>query len=433
MATQYSIVGELGSGAHGVVFRAKTLSNSSDKHEYVALKRMVLDHGSPSYHSLLKRTVREIRLLRIMKHDNIVGLKRIHLKQSFSDTGRKEDKQEVYMAMDVMETDLQTYIQRKEYDHSFSSKEIMLQLLRGLQFLHCEGVIHRDIKPSNILINSALKIVKICDFGLARVLNCAEIPHNGFRRRQSSLLTETECMTGYVETRWYRAPELLLMSTHRRRDGREYGKEIDLWAVGCVLAELLNRRPMFQGDDVWEQMYLIAKAVGPIPKHMLPGSSEPEGQDDTKLIGYLGVAEPSCDFAARFAGKDRDAIDLCKKLLTIDPESRIKANGALEHPCFRNFSPKVKIRPQLGDVLRREFGFETTDPCPSELEDLIEEEEMYYIRMCGEVSVIHEEVEKNLSQEADTKREDDDPDRYPDQIKIGNDIRLCAQEEKLDF
>lgn len=107
----------------------------------------------------------------------------------------------------------------------------LYQILRGLKYIHSANVIHRDLKPSNLLLNANCDL-KICDFGLAR------------------LSAENEFMTEYVVTRWYRAPELLLNSS-------DYTAAIDVWSVGCIYMELMNRKPLFPGKDQMHQMRLL--------------------------------------------------------------------------------------------------------------------------------------------------------------------------------
>ena len=107
----------------------------------------------------------------------------------------------------------------------------LYQILRGLKYIHSANVLHRDLKPSNLLLNANCDL-KICDFGLARVTS------------------ETDFMTEYVVTRWYRAPELLLNSS-------DYTAAIDVWSVGCIFMELMNRKPLFPGKDQVHQMRLL--------------------------------------------------------------------------------------------------------------------------------------------------------------------------------
>lgn len=116
--------------------------------------------------------------------------------------------------------------------HALQLQYFLYQILRGLKYIHSANVIHRDLKPSNLLLNANCDL-KICDFGLARPT------------------AENECMTEYVVTRWYRAPELLLNS--------DYTAAIDIWSVGCIFLELMNRRPLFPGRDHVHQMRLLTE------------------------------------------------------------------------------------------------------------------------------------------------------------------------------
>lgn len=146
------------------------------------------------------------------------------------------------------------------------------QILRGLKYMHSAGVLHRDLKPANLLLTAACDL-KICDFGLARA---AASGTSG----AAPAAPELE-MTTYVITRWYRAPELLLTSSH-------YTAAVDVWSVGCILGEMLGRRPLFRGDSVINQMALIVTALG-----------TPSDED----LSFLhGQADLKANIQRRFAG-----------------------------------------------------------------------------------------------------------------------------------
>nr|GMD99829.1 mitogen-activated protein kinase homolog MMK1 [Ipomoea batatas] len=178
----------IGKGAYGIVCSAL----NSETNEHVALKKIAnaFDNRIDA-----KRTLREIKLLRHMDHENIVGIRDIippPQRKSFND---------VYIAYELMDTDLHQIIRSNQ-----ALSEEHCQLLRGLKYIHSANVLHRDLKPSNLLLNANCDL-KICDFGLARVTS------------------ETDFMTEYVVTRWYRAPELLLNSS-------DYTAAIDVWFSG---------------------------------------------------------------------------------------------------------------------------------------------------------------------------------------------------------
>ena len=167
-----------------------------------------------------KRTIREAKLLRLISHENVIGIVDILPPLSLSDF------KDVYVISELMDTDLHQIIQSPQALTLDHLQYFVYQLLRGIKYIHSLDVVHRDLKPSNLLLNGNCDL-KICDFGLARALGNAD---------QSSFLTE------YVATRWYRAPEVLLSWCR-------YTKALDMWSVGCIVAELLGRRPIFPGPQ----------------------------------------------------------------------------------------------------------------------------------------------------------------------------------------
>ena len=222
---RYSMIRVVGSGAYGVVISAsdaKTNKNCAIK----MVPRAFNDEIDA------KRILREIKLLKHMRHENIVGIV-----DMMPPTARYlEDFHDVYIVADLMETDLHRIIYSKQKLSIDHVQYFIYQVLRGLKYIHSADVIHRDLKPSNLLVNSNCDL-KICDFGLARGINEAHAEGRG----GTMLLTE------YVVTRWYRAPEIMLAC-------HEYSKPIDLWSVGCIFAELIQRKPYFPGDDYIDQV-----------------------------------------------------------------------------------------------------------------------------------------------------------------------------------
>merc|ERR1711937_689248 len=150
------------------------------------------------------------------------------------------DFEDIYIVTDLMETDLHRVIYSKQQLTDEHFQYFIYQLLRGLKYLHSANVLHRDLKPSNILVNKNCDL-KICDFGLAR----------GFRKEGE----EDNNLTDYVVTRWYRAPEVVLLASG-------YTKAIDVWAVGCILCELIGKRPVFRGHDHLDQIKKIISVIG---------------------------------------------------------------------------------------------------------------------------------------------------------------------------
>lgn len=204
----YQNLTPVGTGAYGTVCAAESLLNN----EKVAIKKFTRPFQSPIH---AKRTHRELRLLRLMNHENVIDMYDV-----FTSDLDAANLNEVYFVSVLMGADLSNIlkIQRLSDDHI---QFLVYQILRALKYIHSAGIIHRDLKPSNIAVNEDCEL-KILDFGLAR--------H-----------TDQE-MTGYVATRWYRAPEIMLNWMH-------YTQTVDIWSVGCIMAELITGKTLFPGAD----------------------------------------------------------------------------------------------------------------------------------------------------------------------------------------
>jgi len=251
----------------------------------------------------------------------------------------------LYYVMEIMHSDLQKVIDGKVELSEEHVIWIVYQILRGVSYLHSGKVIHRDLKPGNILVNDDCS-VKITDFGLAR----------GMRPRQRIKKTEEpdeevkgeevimdevdanaeieEELTEYVMTRWYRAPEVMVSSRH-------YEYAVDIWSVGCILAELLNRKPLFKGENYVSQLNKIFRIIG-----------TPEEKDyaifrNTAALNYvrkMDKLEPT-PWHEVFPTASEKAIDLLSKMLVFNPADRITAAQALEHPYFAKFRKADKVLP----------------------------------------------------------------------------------------
>lgn len=292
----------IGEGAYGVVVSATHLPSSTK----VAIKRI-----TPFDHSMFcMRTLREIKLLRHFRHENIIAILDIIKPTSF------EAFNEVYLIQELMETDLHRVIRTQELsdDHC---QYFIYQTIRGLKALHTADVLHRDLKPSNLLLNANCDL-KICDFGLAR--SAALPPPDAGPNGGGGYMTE------YVATRWYRAPEVMLSF-------KEYSKAIDMWSVGCILAEMINGRPLFPGRDYHHQLGLILDVLGtPVMEDFYEITS-------SRSKDYLRALP----FRKRRNLKDLcpkatdNAIDLLKQCLTFSPRKRITVEQALEHPYLEPY------------------------------------------------------------------------------------------------
>ncbi|XP_031272770.1 mitogen-activated protein kinase homolog MMK1 [Pistacia vera] len=278
----------IGKGAYGIVCSAL----NSETNEHVAIKKIAnaFDNKIDA-----KRTLREIKLLRHMDHENVVAIRDIvppPERESFND---------VYIAYELMDTDLHQIIRSNQALSEEHCQYFLYQILRGLKYIHSANVLHRDLKPSNLLLNANCDL-KICDFGLARVTS------------------ETDFMTEYVVTRWYRAPELLLNSS-------DYTAAIDVWSVGCIFMELMDRKPLFPGRDHVHQLRLLMELIG------TPSEADIEflNENAKRYIRQLPPHNRQ-SFTEKFASVHPLAIDLVEKMLTFDPRQRITVEDALAHP-----------------------------------------------------------------------------------------------------
>ncbi|PRQ33809.1 putative mitogen-activated protein kinase CMGC-MAPK family [Rosa chinensis] len=282
-------ISPVGRGAYGIVCCA---TNSETKEE-VAIKKIgnAFDNRIDA-----KRTLREIKLLSHMDHDNIVKIKDIIRPPD------KENFNDVYIVYELMDTDLNQIINSSQPLTDDHCQYFLYQLLRGLKYIHSAHVLHRDLKPSNLLLNANCDL-KICDFGLARTTS------------------ETDFMTEYVVTRWYRAPELLLNCS-------EYTAAIDIWSVGCIFMEILMREPLFPGKDYVQQLGLITELLGSPEDSNLGFLRSENAKKYVKQLPHV----PKKPFAQKFPNVSPVAIDLAEKMLVFDPSKRITVEEALNHP-----------------------------------------------------------------------------------------------------
>lgn len=231
---RYELIDMIGSGAYGIVCAAKDHGDigADGQPKLVAIKKII---KAFEHRIFALRTIRELKIQRLLDHENVLGIRRILKPDS------RKEFDELYVVTELMETDLTTIIKSKQALTEDHYQFFLYQILRGLKYTHSAGVYHRDLKPRNLLVNSNCDL-KICDFGLAR----ADI---------EEISSDKSRMTDYVVTRWYRAPEIIFQH-------QKYTAAVDVWAVGCIFAELILRKPLMPAGSEKEQLQMITNLIG---------------------------------------------------------------------------------------------------------------------------------------------------------------------------
>ena len=229
---------------------------------------------------------------------------------------------------ELMECDLAAIIRSGQPLTDAHFQSFIYQILCGLKYIHSANVLHRDLKPGNLLVNADCEL-KICDFGLARGFSVDPEENAGY-------------MTEYVATRWYRAPEIMLSfqsytkasmfdrlsETVECRIHAHHSYVVDVWSVGCILAELLGGRPFFKGRDYVDQLNQILHILGTPNEETLSRIGSPRAQEYVRNLPFM----PKTPFTSLFPQANPDALDLLDRMLAFDPSSRISVTEALEHP-----------------------------------------------------------------------------------------------------
>ncbi|BDA42491.1 Mitogen-activated protein kinase 15 [Coccomyxa sp. Obi] len=338
-ANRYAIKEVIGKGSYGVVCSAVDIKTG----EKVAIKKIhnVFDHVSDA-----TRILREIKLLRLLRHPDIVEIKHIMLPPS------PREFKDIYVVFELMETDLHQVIKANDDLTPEHHQFFLYQMLRGLKYIHTAKVFHRDLKPKNILANADCKL-KVCDFGLARP-SFNDMPTTIF-------------WTDYVATRWYRAPELCGSFFAK------YSTAIDIWSIGCIFAEILLGKPLFPGRNVVHQLELITDLLGtPSPEVIAKVRNE-------KARRFLMNMrrKPGVNLEQYFPRADRGALRLLKRMLAFDPAERPSSEEALADPYFAGLSQPGR-EPSAQPVSKLSFDFERRKLSTDEVRELIYREILEY-------------------------------------------------------
>ncbi|KAM6981063.1 mitogen-activated protein kinase 6 [Aplochiton taeniatus] len=305
LGPRYMDLKPLGYGGNGLVFSAV----DTDCEKRVAVKKIILTDSQSVKHAL-----REIKIIRRLDHDNIVKVF-----ETLGPSGRRltedvvslTEVNSVYIVQEYMDTDLCQVLERGLPSEGHA-RLFMYQLLRGLKYIHSANVLHRDLKPANLFVNTDDLVLKIGDFGLARIMD----PHYSHKGHLSEGLV----------TKWYRSPRLLLSPNN-------YTKAIDMWAAGCIFAEMLTGKTLFAGAHELEQMQLILESI--------PVLREEDRQELHNVIPVFirsDMSQPHTPLARLLPDVSPQALDFLEKILTFNPMDRLTAKQALAHPYMADYS-----------------------------------------------------------------------------------------------
>ncbi|KAK9892289.1 hypothetical protein WA026_019096 [Henosepilachna vigintioctopunctata] len=280
-------LGRAGEGAHGFVFKAM----DKKTHKIVALKKISFNPNHP----MPKNTMREICALRVLKSPNIVELVDI-----------RGVENSVVLVMEYLPCSLSDVIRYVEKPITLAQTKTYIQMcLSGVSYMHNNHIMHRDLKPSNLLISHS-GILKIADFGLARIYK----------------KTDLRTYSHQVATRWYRAPELLYGS-------RTYTPKVDIWSVGCILGEMIHRKPLFPGETDIEQLAIVLGTLGTPDEIIWPGVTS---LPDYNKISFSHTSPKS--WKTVIPDGDKQSLNIIATMLQYNEAERPSAEEALNHDFF---------------------------------------------------------------------------------------------------
>mmetsp|Transcript_17672 Transcript_17672/g.44130 ORF Transcript_17672/g.44130 Transcript_17672/m.44130 type:complete len:365 (-) Transcript_17672:163-1257(-) len=332
---RYEVKKGVGQGAYGLICAAKDTASE----DQVAIKKI-----SNAFEDAIdcKRMLREMRLLQHFKHENVLCLKDIMMPNG----GRIQDWKDVYLVTELLDTDLHYIIHSKQALSDDHIQYFVYQILRGLKAVHSAKVLHRDLKPGNLLVNKNCDL-KICDFGLARPVN-------------PDVDAKDMGLTEYVVTRWYRAPELLV-------ENQDYTTAIDVWAVGCIFAEMIGRKALFPGRDYLHQLRLIIDVLG------TPSEEDLASIANAQAVQFLRTLpiKPKRSWSEIFPSASEACLDLLSRMLVFNPAKRCSMEDAL---TCEYMAPLHQQRPLPEQESSFSFDFEKPNVSQEALRELIHAE-----------------------------------------------------------
>ncbi|KAI0343226.1 Pkinase-domain-containing protein [Trametopsis cervina] len=378
---------EMGSGAYGYVISAVDEISG----EPVAIKMITRVTQKVQ---LAKRALRELTLLRHFSHENITGL---------IDVDISPNHDEIYIFMEPMEADLHQIIKSGQKLTIEHVQYFVYQILRGMKYIHSASVVHRDLKPGNLLVNADCEL-KICDFGLSRGFDA--VPDEG-----ASMMTE------YVATRWYRAPEIMLAY-------RSYGTAVDVWAIGCIVAELMVGRPLFKGKDYVDQMNKILEILGTPDDKVMKRIGSEKAQ---AYIKSLPRRRPQA-LHKIVPAADHQALDFLGKLILFDPTERPSAAQALAHPWLDTYHDESD-EPVCLRVFDRWRGIEKLETL-EEYRDALVNEVADCRREVRNMAAASPDIDRRLpsaieeEEEEDIEEHDEEHDEAPRELSRSSSISV---------
>jgi mitogen-activated protein kinase 1/3 len=351
LGPRYTVDDYLGSGAYGRVH----IGTDHYMHRDVAIKR--IDRIFELDMIDTKRILREISIMAQLRSENVVSLYDVVCTPGSDDDSDSDcfsSFTEIHIVMELCDSDLLTYLKKESHASMLEVKVVLYELVIGLNYIHSAGIYHRDLKPANCLMMSDFS-VKIADFGLARAV--------GEKKERSSGSGEngpkvSRCLTGHVATRWYRAPELILMAD-------DYDGAVDIWSLGCIFAELLgmlketrveDRSPLFtsrscfpssptaDSNESWNAILSPVPVLKKFERHdqlsMIfdvigtPKDEEIDCLDDDLqeyVRSYRKRRGEGLRSRVRVPADEPDTMELLQRMLLFSPKPRIRASEALRH------------------------------------------------------------------------------------------------------